>query len=95
MAAPAPEMPAHTAIALARSRVGKTLVRIESVDGMTNAAPTPMIARAAITWPEVSASAPNSEPSPNTTRPSWRAPLRPKRSPRAPAVKRRPAKTSA
>ena len=36
------------AIALARSRRGKTLVRIDSVDGMTNAAPTPMTARAAI-----------------------------------------------
>ena len=34
------------AIAFARSRPGKTLVRIDSVDGMTNAAPTPMIARA-------------------------------------------------
>ena len=48
IAAPAPEMPAQMAIALARSRAGNTLVRIDSVDGMTNAAPTPMIARAAI-----------------------------------------------
>ena len=47
-AAPLPEMPAQMAIALARSRAGKTLVRIDSVDGMTNAAPMPMIARAAM-----------------------------------------------
>ena len=45
-AAPLPEMPAQRAIALARSRAGNTLVRIDSVDGMTNAAPMPMIARA-------------------------------------------------
>ena len=49
IAAPAPEMPAQMAIALARSRPGKTLVRIDSVEGMMNAAPTPMIARPAIT----------------------------------------------
>ena len=48
IAAPAPEMPAQMAIALARSRAGKTLARIDSVDGMTNAAPTPMMAREAI-----------------------------------------------
>ena len=53
-AAPDPAMPAHRAIALARSRVGKTLVRIDSVDGMTNAAPTPMIARATMSIPGVS-----------------------------------------
>ena len=39
-AAPPPEIPAHTAMALPRSCGGKTLVRIESVAGMTNAAPT-------------------------------------------------------
>ena len=44
-AAPPPEMPAHTAIALPRSCGGNTLVRIDSVAGMTNAAPRPMTAR--------------------------------------------------
>ena len=48
---PAPEMPAQMAIALARSRAGKTLARIDSVEGMTNAAPTPMMAREAISMP--------------------------------------------
>ena len=59
MAAPLPEMPAQMAIALARSRAGKTLVRIDSVDGMTNAAPMPMIARAAMSIAGASASAPS------------------------------------
>ena len=62
-------MPAHRAIALARSRVGNTLVRIDSVDGMTNAAPMPMIARAAMSIPGLSAKAPSVEPAANTTRP--------------------------
>ncbi len=91
-AAPEPEMPAHRAIALARSRVGKTFVRIDSVDGMTNAAPMPMIARAPMSIPGVSDRAPRVEPRANTRRPACRAPLRPKRSPRAAAVNSRPAK---
>jgi len=33
-AAPPPAMPAHTAMALDRSEAGKTLVRIDSVEGM-------------------------------------------------------------
>ena len=49
MAAPAPEMPAQMAMALGRSWAGKTLVRIDRVDGMTKAAATPMTARAAMT----------------------------------------------
>ena len=47
------------AIAFARSRAGKTLARIDSVDGMTNAAPTPMMAREAINRPDVSANTPS------------------------------------
>ena len=84
-AAPLPEMPAQMAIALARSRRGKTLVRIDSVDGMTNAAPTPITALATISIVGSSAKAPSTEPAANTTRPACRAPLRPKRSPRAAA----------
>ena len=94
IAAPLPEMPAQMAIALARSRAGNTLVRIDSVDGMTNAAPMPMIARATMSMAGLSARAPSSEPAANTTRPACSAPLRPKRSPSAAAVNSRPAKTS-
>ena len=36
-------MPAQMAMALVRSCGGNTLEMIDSVDGMTNAAPTPMI----------------------------------------------------
>src|SRR3546814_5873730 len=55
MAAPPLEMPAHTAMALARSCAGQTLVRIDSVGGITNAAPRLMTPRAAMTIVEVSA----------------------------------------
>ena len=93
-AAPPPEMPAQMAMALARSWAGKTLVRIDSVAGMTNAAPRPMTARLAISWVEPVDRAPPMMPTPKMARPSCRAPLRPKRSPRAPAVSSTPAKTS-
>ena len=94
MAAPAPEMPAHMAIAFARSPVGNTLVRIDSVDGMTNAAPTPMIARDRVSTLVLSANAPSTEPARKIASPACSAPLRPKRSPSAAAVKSRPANTS-
>ncbi len=94
MAAPLPAMPAQMAIALARSRTGKTLVRIDSVEGMTNAAPMPITARAAMSTPGLSAKAPRMEPAAKTTRPACKAPLRPKRSPSAAAVNRSPAKIS-
>src|SRR5688572_31382869 len=44
-----PILPAQMAMALARSCGGKMLVRIESVAGMTRAAPKPISARVAIT----------------------------------------------
>ena len=46
MAAPPPEMPAQMAMALGRSWAGKTLVRMDRVEGITNAAATPITARA-------------------------------------------------
>ena len=70
------------------------LVIIESVLGMMNAPPTPMSARVAISWPGVVANAENSEPRPNTVIPNCSARLRPKRSPRLPAVSSRHANTS-
>src|SRR3954447_23514235 len=52
MATPATAV--HRPIALARSLGSvNTLVRIDSVAGMTRAAPTPMTARAAMSWLEV------------------------------------------
>ena len=67
---------------------------IESVEGMMNAPPTPITARAAISIPGVVAVADSAEPAPKTRRPKVRARRRPKRSPSAPAVSSRPAKTS-
>ncbi len=50
-ATPSPEKPAQIAIARPRSRgSGKTLVRIDKVDGMISAPPMPMNAREAISW---------------------------------------------
>ena len=57
IAPPAPANPAHIAIALKRSRGGKTTLMIESVAGMMNAAPLPMMARPTITWNAVEARA--------------------------------------
>ena len=95
MAAPAPASPAHTPMARPRSWGGKTVTRIDRVAGMTSAAPTPMIPRVMTTWLAESDTAASTEAAPKTTRPMVRAPLRPKRSPKAPPVSRSPAKTSA
>ena len=72
----------------------KRLVRIESVAGMMSAAPIPMHARAAITCVVSAANAAATDDVPNTSNPMVSARLRPKRSPRLPAVRSRPANTS-
>ena len=94
-APPAPAKPAQIAIALARSCGGKTAVSSDNVAGITNAAPMPEIERDAITASDESAKAPSSEPAANMASPPISASLRPKRSPIAPAVSSRPAKTIA
>ena len=81
-------------IALARSFAGNTAVRIESVEGMMKAPPTPISARVAISISDDSARAESPDPSPNTTSPNVSAFLRPKRSPSAPAVSSTAANTS-
>ena len=80
-------------MALPRSWAGNRLVMIDSVAGMINAPPMPMKARVAINWPDEAAMAEATEPSPNSRKPACRAPRRPKRSPRLPAVSRSPANT--
>ena len=72
----------------------KTLVRIDSVDGMMKAPPMPMRARVAMSWPGEPAMADSADPAPKTIRPTLSAPWRPKRSPRLPALSSSPAKTS-
>ncbi len=96
MGAPMPAMAAQMPMALGRSSRGKTVTTIESVAGMTIAAPRPMTARAAMTSALVSAlNAVHAAAPPTTTNPSWRADRRPKRSPRAPIISRVPPKTRA
>ena len=86
----------HRPIALARSFGSvNTLVRIDNVAGMTSAAPSPMTARAAISWPEVVASAPAADAAAKISSPAVRAPLRPRRSPSDPPVSSSPANTKA
>ena len=95
MAAPAPANPAQTAMALARSRRGKADCRRLRVDGMISAAPMPMIARQAISAVACPMNALAREALAKMTRPVSSAPLRPKRSPMAPAGSSRAAKTRA
>ena len=90
----APANPAQIAMARARSSGGNTAARIDRVPGMTNAAARPMTARAAITTAAFGAKAATSDAPPNTTSPPCSAPLRPNRSPTAPAGSSIPANTS-
>ena len=90
----APLTPAQIAIAFVRSCAGNTFTRIERVEGMMNAAQPPMNARQAmICHIDVEADA-SSTPKKKPTRPSCSAPLRPYRSPIAPAVNSSPANTN-
>ena len=93
-AMPSPETPAQIAMAFGRSCAGKMFVRIESVVGMIAAAPRPISPRDAISSVADPDSAASAEPAAKMTRPVISARLRPKRSPRLPAVISRPAKTS-
>ena len=95
IAPPAPANPAHTAIALARSRGGKDDCSRLSVAGMISAAPMPMRARMAMSELAESITAHNADETAKITRPINSAPLRPNRSPSAPAGSSRAAKTSA
>src|SRR6476620_2011747 len=93
IAIPRPDTPAHIPIARPRSSAGKTLVRIDSVDGMISAPPTPIRARLAISALDVWEKADSVDPTPKITRPSASAFRRPYRSDRLPVVSSSPAKT--
>ena len=94
MAPPAPARAAQTPMARPRSRASmKMLVSSDSVLGMINAPPMPMKHRVKISMVDEVAMADMIEPAQKMMRPICRAPLRPKRSPRAPAVSSRPANT--
>ena len=71
---PSADTPAQMPIALPRSWWSvKTLVSIDSVDGMMNAPPTPITQRVTISAVAESAKAEATEPAPNTTSPKARA----------------------
>jgi hypothetical protein len=75
----------QAAIACGRSFGGKTAFRIDSVAGMTNAAPRPITTRAPISMPVPDANAAVALPRANTARPPSSESRRPYRSPSAPA----------
>ncbi len=83
----------QAAIALPRSSSSKTVMRIERVDGMISAPPTPIATRTAITSPGVAQKDAAREAAPKSSSPISITFRRPKRSPRLPEVSRRPAKT--
>ena len=96
MATPIPAVPDHIPMARARSRsVVKTLVRIDKVQGMRAAAPTPITARAAMSRSGLADQAASADPPPKTTSPPMNTNLRPTRSPSAPSVRSRPANRTA
>ena len=67
---------------------------IDSVEGMISAAPTPMLARAAMSMPTEPENAAQVEPTANTTSPPRNVHLRPIRSARLPATSMNPPNTS-
>jgi len=92
---PIPLTPAQIPIARPRSFGSvKMLVMIDNVAGMMNAAPIPMNAREMTSCVTPFENAALVDATANITRPIIRAPLRPNRSPRLPAVSSRPANTS-
>ena len=93
MPTPMPATAAQMPIAFARSSAGKTLVMIDSVVGMISAPPMPMSDLVAMSMLADSAKAEASDAPPKMTNPATSAPRRLKRSPSAPIVSRRPAKT--
>ena len=92
---PAPAKPAQMPTALARSSGGNTLVMVDSVPGMSSAAPIPMSARSAMSSLGEPASADSPAATPKMAVPAMSAPRRPKRSPTAPAGSRSAARVSA
>ncbi len=88
-------MAAQIEIATARCLASvNTFTKSASVAGKISAAPTPIAARQAISWPGLVARAAMIDVPPNAAMPTINVPLRPKRSPMLPAAISKPAKTS-
>ena len=95
-AIPSPLVPAHMPIARWRSRCCLNMsVMIANVDGIISAAPTPMVARAAISMGTEPEKAAHAEAPAKAARPAMNVRFRPTRSARLPATSSSPANTSA
>ncbi len=90
-----PETPAQIPIALARSSGGNVTVRIESVPGISIAAPMPCRTRKTISWLLVDDSPEPSDASVKIVRPVRKIRFRPNRSPSVPPVRSSDANASA
>ncbi len=90
---PSPMASVQDAIAWARRSGPARCTRMDIVAGVISAAPAPEMPRPAISRAGPGASALVAAPAANRARPASRAPLRPCRSPSAPAGMSRPAKT--
>ena len=77
MAAPPPANPDQIAMAVGLSGGGKISISSDRVAGITKAAATPIAPRATRITSAEPARPPRSAPSPNTSSPHSRAPLRP------------------
>ena len=93
-ATPRPEMPPQMPMARGRRSGATAPLRRARDSGMTPAAPSPWTARAAINWAGSTLSAASTDPTPKATMPTTNAVRRPKRSPRAEAMRMRLAKAS-
>ena len=90
-----PLVAAQIEMAMARCAASvNTLTSSASVAGKISAAPTPIAARQAMSWPGVDDRAARIDVAPNTAMPTIKVPLRPKRSPMLPAAISSPANTS-
>ena len=92
--APDPATPAHTPTARPRCAGGNPAVSIDSVEGMTSAAPAPANARAAISHAGSARNKGKADAKANNANPATSTPRRPYRSPIAPAGRTKHAKTS-
>ena len=93
-ASPSPLVADQMPIARCRLPVSRNMsVMIDKVDGMISAAPTPMLARAAISIATEPEKAAHVEPPAKASRPARKVRFRPTRSARLPAASSSPAKT--
>ena len=93
-ATPRPEMPPQMPMASGRRRAGTEPARRVSESGMSAAPPTPWMARAAMSSPGPVDSAAKAEAAVKTMMPATKTVRRPNRSPRATAMRMKPAKLS-